>query len=488
MSAVPESFATAFRLVCPCRYGARPHRGAVARGQRQRVPCSRPGSASPSGAWLAVARFPGQAHRLARCSTPCSPCRRSWSVGRLPAARRARGPLGCVGHSVHADGDGHRADDPDPADHRRARAPGRRRRAGATAAISFARWAPARSPAPMLMLLHDALGGGDGAARSAFGRAHREVGAVMIVGGNIDGVTRVMTTTIALETSKGDLPLALAPGPRAASSWSRSLNVAIALFRRSSGPLAAELAMTVLRASTLIVLREASVAYAARVQAVQRRDDARVAQAISSPSSAVTGASKVSLLRYGVGCVHRGRARWLRPVRCPGAWCFQRPFLLRLSVWNNLASRSGWPSRTCRDRAARRARGTGAAPRRPRRLAPPAGAFAVRQRAATRLPSRAAGRVRPDILFLDELDQPELGPGEEVTSRPLLADFAADGMTLVMSTHNLGQAKRSASRSSAHGRGPRSTSICRRRISSVPRRARSRAVFFVKGELRSLDG
>jgi tungstate transport system permease protein len=39
-----------------------------------------------------------------------------------------------------------------------------------------------------------------------------EVGAVMIVGGNIDGVTRVMTTTIALETSKGDLPLALALG------------------------------------------------------------------------------------------------------------------------------------------------------------------------------------------------------------------------------------------------------------------------------------
>jgi len=38
------------------------------------------------------------------------------------------------------------------------------------------------------------------------------VGAVMIVGGNIDGVTRVMTTAIALETSKGDLPLALALG------------------------------------------------------------------------------------------------------------------------------------------------------------------------------------------------------------------------------------------------------------------------------------
>ncbi|MFL6663825.1 MAG: ABC transporter permease [Rhizobacter sp.] len=47
---------------------------------------------------------------------------------------------------------------------------------------------------------------------TAFGRAIAEVGAVMIVGGNIDGVTRVMTTAIALETSKGDLALALALG------------------------------------------------------------------------------------------------------------------------------------------------------------------------------------------------------------------------------------------------------------------------------------
>ena len=47
---------------------------------------------------------------------------------------------------------------------------------------------------------------------AAFGRAVSEVGAVMVVGGNIEGFTRVMTTAIALETSKGDLPLALALG------------------------------------------------------------------------------------------------------------------------------------------------------------------------------------------------------------------------------------------------------------------------------------
>ena len=47
---------------------------------------------------------------------------------------------------------------------------------------------------------------------AGFGRAAAAGGAVMIVGGNIDGVTRVMTTAIALETTKGDLPLALALG------------------------------------------------------------------------------------------------------------------------------------------------------------------------------------------------------------------------------------------------------------------------------------
>jgi tungstate transport system permease protein len=47
---------------------------------------------------------------------------------------------------------------------------------------------------------------------AAFGRAIAEVGAIIIVGGNIRGYTRTMTTAIALETSKGDLSLALALG------------------------------------------------------------------------------------------------------------------------------------------------------------------------------------------------------------------------------------------------------------------------------------
>ena len=66
---------------------------------------------------------------------------------------------------------------------------------------------------------------------AAFGRAISEVGAVMVVGGNIEGFTRVMTTSIALETSMGALPLALALG-MVLLGVVLLLNVLIALLRR----------------------------------------------------------------------------------------------------------------------------------------------------------------------------------------------------------------------------------------------------------------
>jgi tungstate transport system permease protein len=70
----------------------------------------------------------------------------------------------------------------------------------------------ASTPRAALTLLVDTRFSLSTAVLAGLGRAVAEVGAVMIVGGNIDGVTRVMTTSIALETSKGDLPLALALG------------------------------------------------------------------------------------------------------------------------------------------------------------------------------------------------------------------------------------------------------------------------------------
>jgi tungstate transport system permease protein len=71
-------------------------------------------------------------------------------------------------------------------------------------------------------------------ALAGFGRAIAEVGAVIIVGGNIDHLTRVMTTAIALETSKGDLPLALALGT-VLLSISLGVNAVVATVRGGFG-------------------------------------------------------------------------------------------------------------------------------------------------------------------------------------------------------------------------------------------------------------
>ena len=73
---------------------------------------------------------------------------------------------------------------------------------------------------------------------AGFGRASAEVGAVMIVGGNIDHVTRVMTTAIALETSRGDLALALGLG-LILMLLSLAINGAAYAVSRASRPAAA---------------------------------------------------------------------------------------------------------------------------------------------------------------------------------------------------------------------------------------------------------
>jgi tungstate transport system permease protein len=73
---------------------------------------------------------------------------------------------------------------------------------------------------------------------AGFGRAIAEVGAVIIVGGNINHVTRVMTTTIALETSKGNLALALALGV-ILIALAIAVNAAVSLIGASGRPQAA---------------------------------------------------------------------------------------------------------------------------------------------------------------------------------------------------------------------------------------------------------
>ena len=71
-------------------------------------------------------------------------------------------------------------------------------------------------------------------ALAGFGRAIAEVGAVIIVGGNIEHLTRVMTTAIALETSKGNLALALALG-MILIVLSLAVNATVSLLREASG-------------------------------------------------------------------------------------------------------------------------------------------------------------------------------------------------------------------------------------------------------------
>jgi tungstate transport system permease protein len=94
--------------------------------------------------------------------------------------------------------------------------------------------------AAALLLLHERLAVLT-VLLTAFGRAVAEVGAVMIVGGNIAGVTRVMTTAIALETSKGDLPLALALG-LVLLGVVAAINLVVGLTQQRPGALAAGLA------------------------------------------------------------------------------------------------------------------------------------------------------------------------------------------------------------------------------------------------------
>ena len=200
--------------------------------------------------------------------------------------------------------------------------------------------------------------------------------------------------------------------------------------------------MTLLAAPTLIELRQASVAYGA-VQAV-RDATMRVLQGDFIAVVGANGSGKTSLLRLLHGVVaYTGSREMLRPAGVQ-AMVFQRPFLLRLSVWNNLRI-ALWLARpdtatALRDEHAEQAL---------RRV----GLAALRHRPARSLSGGEQQRlalargwaVRPDILFLDE-PTANLDPSAKKDVEALLADFAADGMTLVMSTHNLGQAKRLASR------------------------------------------
>lgn len=160
------------------------------------------------------------------------------------------------------------------------------------------------------------------------------------------------------------------------------------------------------------------------------------------------GSGKTTLLRVLNGLLppSEGR-RELHRLRGSGRWpvaamLFQRPFLLHLSVWRNLMLAlwlGGVP------RAARRARGLDALTRVGLQATADRPARALSGGQQQRLALARAWALQPDILFLDE-PTASLDPSAKREVEALIDDFARSGMTLVMSTHNLGQVKRLATR------------------------------------------
>ncbi|MEO6033452.1 MAG: ATP-binding cassette domain-containing protein [Burkholderiaceae bacterium] len=154
------------------------------------------------------------------------------------------------------------------------------------------------------------------------------------------------------------------------------------------------------------------------------------------------GSGKTTLLRLLHGLVTFDGTRELIDPRAVQVMVFQRPFVLRLSVWNNLRV-ALWlarvPSGERAERAAQALRRVGLSELRDR----PARALSGGEQ--QRLALARAWAVRPDLLFLDE-PTANLDPSAKREVEDVLASFASEGMTLVMSTHNLGQAKRLASR------------------------------------------
>ncbi|HYN58114.1 MAG TPA: ATP-binding cassette domain-containing protein [Rubrivivax sp.] len=154
------------------------------------------------------------------------------------------------------------------------------------------------------------------------------------------------------------------------------------------------------------------------------------------------GSGKTTLLRALHGMLgHRGQ-RVVDAAAGTQAMVFQRPFLMRLSVLNNLRLAlwlAGVPRRDSAQRiaAALQRVGLQGLERRPAR--------ALSGGQQQRLALARAIAVQPQLLYLDE-PTASLDPTAKREVEALLAGFAADGMTLVMSTHNLGQAKRLATR------------------------------------------
>ena len=275
---------------------------------------------------------------------------------------------------------------------------------------------------------------------AGFGRAAAEVGTVMVVGGNIDGFTRTMTTAIALETSKGDLPLAMGLG-LVLIALIIAVN-ALAWGARRLGEMRAAhdpnaRVRTAQRSAGLRLRRTRRCASATSTIVRDHQLDAR--RGAPTVLLGPNGSGKSTLMRLAMGLVAptSGRVTWGGRAE-PGerlAMVFQRPVMLRRTAAANVAyalparddarvdgsAGAGRPRAACASRPARKLSG------------------GEQQRLAL---ARALARD-PEILFLDE-PTASLDPAATKAVEDIVRAVAASGVKIVMATHDIGQARRLA--------------------------------------------
>jgi tungstate transport system ATP-binding protein len=190
----------------------------------------------------------------------------------------------------------------------------------------------------------------------------------------------------------------------------------------------------------LLRLREVSVRFGT-VQALHKVSlDVARGEFVALVGS--NGSGKTTLLRALHGMLALQGTRHVADSSAAQAMVYQRPFMLRLSVANNLRLAlwlAGVSRREWKERLTLALQRVGLAELSGR----PARALSGGQQ--QRLALARAWAMRPAVLFLDE-PTASLDPAAKREVEALLAGFSAEGMTLVMSTHNLGQAKRLASR------------------------------------------
>jgi tungstate transport system ATP-binding protein len=197
-------------------------------------------------------------------------------------------------------------------------------------------------------------------------------------------------------------------------------------------------------AAPLIRLRGAGVSFGERRVLHALDVDVHPGERVALLGS--NGSGKTTLLRLLHGQLPHAGTRQVQTDaqgREPRqAMVFQRPFLLRLSVWWNLMIAlwlGGVPRADRADRARQALQRVGLLEHASR----PARVLSGGQQ--QRLALARAWAVRPQVLFLDE-PTASLDPAAKRDVESLIEEFAGEGMTVIMSTHNLGQAKRLATR------------------------------------------